>query len=67
MRILVLGSYGLIGKNLKDFVRGDNDNEWFFAGRSDANLLVLSEVEKLFDKFKPTHVINLTAMLKECI
>jgi GDP-L-fucose synthase len=61
MRILVLGSYGLIGKNLKDFVRGDNDNEWFFAGRSDANLLVLSEVEKLFDKFKPTHVINLAA------
>ena len=59
MRILVLGGHGLVGKNLKDFVRGDNDNYWFFAGRSDANLLILEEVEKLFDMCKPTHVINL--------
>jgi len=61
MRVLVLGSQGLIGKNLQDLVRDDKDNEWFFAGRSDANLLVLSEVEKLFDMCSPTHVINLAA------
>ena len=61
MRILVLGSHGLIGKNLQDLVRYDKDNEWFFAGRSDANLLIMSEVNKLFDMFKPTHVINLAA------
>jgi GDP-L-fucose synthase len=61
MRILVLGSQGLIGKNLQELVKDDNDNVWFFAGRSDANLLILSEVEKLFDNFKPTHVINLAA------
>lgn len=61
MRILVLGSHGLIGKNLQDLVRDDKNNKWFFAGRSNANLLILSEVEKLFDMFKPTHVINLAA------
>ena len=61
MRILVLGSYGLIGKNLQDLVRGDKLNEWFFAGRCDANLMILEEVERLFFMFKPSHVINLAA------
>ena len=61
MKILVLGSNGLIGRNLQDLVKDDKINEWFFASRSHANLMIPEEIEILFDKFKPTHVINLAA------
>jgi GDP-L-fucose synthase len=61
MKILVLGSDGLVGKNLQDLVNSDTENEWIFATRLDGDLTVLKEVENLFEKIKPTHVINLAA------
>lgn len=61
MKILVLGSDGLVGKNLQDLVNNDSENEWIFATRLDGDLTVLKEVENLFEKVKPTHVINLAA------
>lgn len=61
MKILVLGSNGLVGKNLQESVIDDTENEWIFATRLDADLTVLKEVEQLFEKVKPTHVINLAA------
>ena len=61
MKILVLGSSGLVGKNLQDLVSGDIENEWIFATRLDADLTIFKEVENLFEKVKPTHVINLAA------
>lgn len=61
MKILVLGSNGLVGKHLQDLVNGDIENEWFFATRFDADLTIFKEVENLFEKVKPTHVINLAA------
>ena len=61
MKILVLGSSGLVGKNLQDLVSGDIENEWIFATRLDADLTIFKEVESLFEKVKPTHVINLAA------
>jgi GDP-L-fucose synthase len=61
MKILVLGSDGLVGKNLQDLVNSDTENEWIFATRLDGDLTVLKEVENLFEKVKPTHVINLAA------
>ena len=61
MKILVLGSNGLVGKNLQALVIDDTENEWIFATRLDADLTSLKEVEQLFEKVKPTHVINLAA------
>ena len=61
MRILVLGGSGMVGKNLQDFVKNDTENEWFFANRSDADLTNYKEVEFLFEKYNPTHAINLAA------
>jgi GDP-L-fucose synthase len=61
MRILVLGGSGMVGKNLQDFVKNDSKNNWFFANRSDADLTNYKEVEILFEKYKPTHAINLAA------
>jgi GDP-L-fucose synthase len=61
MKILVLGSNGLVGKHLQDLVNSDIENEWFFATRFDADLTIFKEVENLFEKVKPTHVINLAA------
>jgi len=61
MKILVLGSDGLVGKNLQDLVNSDTENEWIFATRLDGDLTVLKKVENLFEKVKPTHVINLAA------
>jgi GDP-L-fucose synthase len=61
MKILVLGSDGLVGKNLRDLVNNDTENEWVFATRLDADLTIFKEVENLFEKVKPTHVINLAA------
>ena len=40
----------------------DNE-EWIFLTSKDGNLLDLSETEALFEKFKPTHVIHLAALV----
>ena len=51
----------MVGKNLQDFVKNDTENEWFFANKSDADLTNYKEVEFLFEKYNPTHAINLAA------
>lgn len=67
MKVLVTGSNGLVGSNLRNYVNNntkDNetkDCEWIFTTSKDADLRKLEDVYKLFDKFKPTHVINLAA------
>lgn len=61
-KILVLGGSGLIGKNLANYVSNANiSGEWIFCSSKDADLTVYNEVEQLFNKYKPTHVINLAA------
>lgn len=51
----------MVGKNLQDFVKNDTKNEWYFANRSDSDLTNYKEVEFLFEKYNPTHAINLAA------
>lgn len=62
MNILVTGSNGLIGRNLQEYVfNNDTINLWNFTTSKDADLRIYSEVDDLFKKINPTHVINLAA------
>ncbi|XP_075236191.1 GDP-L-fucose synthase-like protein [Lycorma delicatula] len=65
--ILVTGGTGLVGKAIKTVVeehgeRQDNE-QWIFVGSRDADLSDLEQTKKLFDKYHPTHVIHLAAMV----
>ena len=63
MNVLVLGGTGLVGKNLEDYIKTSTtiSGVWTFVGSKDADLTVYEEVVNLFDKYSPTHVINLAA------
>jgi len=60
--ILVTGGTGLAGKAIQEIVALEKpEGEWIFVCSKDANLLLRSEVEALFQRIKPTHVIHLAA------
>ncbi|XP_011501761.1 PREDICTED: probable GDP-L-fucose synthase [Ceratosolen solmsi marchali] len=63
--ILVTGGTGLVGQAIQTVVKTDKlDNEkWIFVNSKDADLCDKQNVSKLFDKYKPTHVIHLAAMV----
>jgi len=64
--ILVTGGSGLVGKGIQHAVetteKRDNE-EWVFLTSKDGNLLDLKETQALFEKYKPTHVIHLAALV----
>jgi GDP-L-fucose synthase len=62
--VLVTGGSGLVGSAISSFIssRGSVPNEtWYFASSKDADLTVRPEVEALFARVKPTHVLHLAA------
>ncbi|XP_066261599.1 GDP-L-fucose synthase [Euwallacea similis] len=63
--ILVTGGSGLIGKAIQTVVaqEGQTDENWVFVGSKDANLCDYNATKQLFEKYKPTHVIHLAAMV----
>ncbi|XP_046744069.1 probable GDP-L-fucose synthase [Diprion similis] len=63
--ILVTGGTGLVGKAIQEVVDEDSrpDEKWIFIGSKDADLCNKQSTEALFDKYKPTHVIHLAAMV----
>ncbi|KAF9041020.1 NAD(P)-binding protein [Hymenopellis radicata] len=70
--ILVTGSRGLVGQAIKYTIEtepagsrfGKHDNEtWIFTTSADADLRDPEQTRKLFDKYKPTHVIHLAAVV----
>lgn len=63
--ILVTGGTGLVGKSIEAVVTADPlpEEEWIFVGSREANLCNLEETRKLFEKYQPTHVIHLAAMV----
>lgn len=63
--ILVTGGTGLVGKAIQNVIDNEKpENEtWVFVGSKDANLCDKESTEKLFKKYKPTHVIHLAAMV----
>ena len=62
--VLVTGGSGLVGRALKAHVEASNlTGTFIFTGSSEADLRVYGETVKLFDKYKPTHVIHLAVVL----
>jgi len=65
-RILVTGGSGLVGQAIKYVVENDerrDDEEWIFASSKDADLTNSEETTAMFNKYKPTHVVHLAAMV----
>lgn len=67
--VLVTGGSGLVGQAIKSLVEekqkaGKHNNEnWIFCGSKDGDLRIKSQTDALFDKYKPTYVIHLAAMV----
>ena len=61
MKILVLGSQGMVGSSVSRILRKNNDINLFESSRKDTDLFSLSQTKKLFTTFKPDIVINAAA------
>jgi len=70
--ILVTGGSGLVGQGIKYIIDtepvgsrfGKREGEtWIFATSKDGDLKDLNATEALFEKYKPTHVIHLAALV----
>ncbi|KAH9937782.1 epimerase-domain-containing protein [Epithele typhae] len=72
VRVLVTGGTGLVGQGIKYVIETEPENstfgkqsgeEWFFIGSKEADLKSQEQTMKLFEKYKPTHVIHLAALV----
>jgi len=64
--ILVTGGSGLVGKAIETVVNGGEkqmNEEWIFLSSKDADLLDDQSTRAVFEKYNPTHVIHLAAMV----
>lgn len=63
--IIVTGGTGLVGKAIENIVQSNTlpDEKWVFLSSKDADLSDVQQTEALFEKYKPTHVIHLAAMV----
>lgn len=64
--ILVTGGTGLVGKGIEAAVnkQGKNTNDtWIFLSSKEGDLKKWEDTNKIFEKYKPTHVIHLAAMV----
>jgi len=61
--VLVTGGTGLVGKGIEIFLKSQNrpNERWVYAGSKDADLRKKEDVDALFQREKPTHVIHLAA------
>ncbi|KAI5119322.1 hypothetical protein M0805_000552 [Coniferiporia weirii] len=70
--ILVTGGNGLVGQAVKRVIndlegnprlRAGQDETWHFVGSKEGDLRDLGATKQLFEKYKPTHVIHLAAVV----
>ncbi|XP_023349282.1 GDP-L-fucose synthase [Eurytemora carolleeae] len=63
--ILVTGGTGLVGKGIETALESckEEGEEWIFLSSKDADLSSESSTMALFEKYKPTHVIHLAAIV----
>ncbi|XP_025201265.1 GDP-L-fucose synthase isoform X2 [Melanaphis sacchari] len=65
--ILVTGGSGLVGSAIRTIVETQNealpDEKWIFTNSKEADLNDVQATKDLFEKYKPTHVIHLAAMV----
>ena len=66
--VLVTGGSGTVGVAIQQLVNGNpalkGERRWVFAGSKDGDLTNFASTQKLFDTYKPTHVIHLAAYIK---
>ncbi|GAA5824656.1 hypothetical protein JCM11251_005290 [Rhodosporidiobolus azoricus] len=72
-RILVTGGTGLVGQGIQHTIKTEavgsrfgkfaEDDEWIFISSSAGDLRDLKETMAIFEKYKPTHVIHLAALV----
>lgn len=63
-RILVTGGSGLVGKAIHKCILSKNSPDvWIFLSSSDADLTNRDATFNIFNKYRPTHVIHLAAMV----
>jgi len=72
LMVLVTGGSGLVGQAIKFVIETEAEGSrfgkkpgetWIFVGSSEADLRDAEQTQKLFDKYKPTHVIHLAALV----
>jgi len=64
--IMVTGGSGLVGHGIKAAIDKEGargDEEWVFVSSKDADLSNREQTEAMFEKYKPTHVIHLAALV----
>ncbi|XP_050299750.1 GDP-L-fucose synthase [Anthonomus grandis grandis] len=63
--ILVTGGSGLVGRAIQKVIEseGKSNETWVFLSSKDADLCDYNATKQLFEKYKPTHVIHLAAMV----
>ncbi|KAM6501127.1 hypothetical protein JOM56_004141 [Amanita muscaria] len=70
--ILVTGGRGLVGKAIEHIINTEPEGSrfgkkpgetWIFIGSADGDLRDVEQAKKVFEKYKPTHVIHLAALV----
>lgn len=63
--VLVTGGSGLVGRALKEHVKtlANTNDSWIFTSSKDADLCSYDETKRLFERYRPTHVIHLAVKL----
>ena len=61
MKILLLGSRGMVGSSVSRILNKNKSINLFASTRNDTNLFSLTETQKLFNDFQPDIVINAAA------
>jgi CDP-6-deoxy-D-xylo-4-hexulose-3-dehydrase len=61
--VLVTGSSGMLGRHVQNQIDKRGDTEWIWVTRKDGDLRDQKNVEHLFKKHQPTHVLHLAAKL----
>jgi len=64
--ILVTGGTGLYGTAIQEVIKDDpvaQKENWVFLSSKDGNLIDRGNVERIFERHKPTHVIHLAALV----
>jgi GDP-L-fucose synthase len=62
--VMVTGGSGLVGVAISEYIKevGARSGEsWIFLSSKDGDLRKREDTEKIFEKFKPTHIIHLAA------
>ena len=61
--ILVTGGSGLVGKAIESTLTPNPDETWVFLTSKDGDLRDKAQTNAFFEKYQPTHVIHLAALV----